>query len=118
VAPVALTAVGFLAGLVLVPHLLRWLLLARTIFGLHGGDFLGPPRRRLLWTAPIVLLLHPLPYLVVAVFVVIGLAARGRLPVAWLWLVLGLGLYALLLGAIILSRLVGRKRNARGAGHL
>jgi hypothetical protein len=119
VPPVAATALGFLAGMVLVPHVLSWLLLARTTFGLHGGDSLGPTRRRLLWTAPIVLLLHPLPYLLVAVILVIGLAARSRLPVTWLWFALGFGLYAVLMGAVILSRLADGKgrRVAPGIHH-
>jgi hypothetical protein len=117
VPPVAVTALGFLTGVVLIPLLLRWLLLARTVFGSHGNDFLGPARRRLVWTAPVVLLLQPLPYLVLAVIAIAGLALRGRLPFAWLWLMIGFGLYAVLMGALILSRLVGRKRKARRAAH-
>jgi hypothetical protein len=58
-----LTATGFIPGMFVVPFLLRWAALLHITIGLHGGDFLGPPRRRLPWATPLIVLVHPAPYL-------------------------------------------------------
>jgi hypothetical protein len=62
---------GFLVAGVWVVQLTRWGLLIGVAIGKHGGDFLGAPRRRLLWALPFIALLHPAPYLLAAA---IGLA--------------------------------------------
>jgi hypothetical protein len=115
--PAAAVALGFLVGVVLVPILLRWFVLANTVFGLHGGDFLGPPKRRLLWTAPIVLLLNPLPYVIVAIIVLAVEFARDPRPVAGVWLALGFCLYAVLIAGTFLTRRLRKNRTGRGSGN-
>ena len=54
---------GFIAGLLLSTQLTRWAVLLYESGSKQGGDFLGPPRRRLLWAMPFVALLHPAPWL-------------------------------------------------------
>jgi hypothetical protein len=47
-------ALGFFAATLLVSVISHWAALLVTVLGKHGGDFLGPPKRRLLWAAPLV----------------------------------------------------------------
>lgn len=115
--PIVLIAAGFFFGMIFVPQLLRWALLIQTSFGLHGGDFLGAPKRRLLWAAPFILLLHPLPYLIVGTVVFTGLAALGRVSVGWLWFLDGFYTYALLMGVLLVTTLLRARRRTRGAGN-
>jgi hypothetical protein len=117
VLPIVLIAAGFFFGMIFVPQLLRWALLIQTSFGLHGGDFLGAPKRRLLWAAPFILLLHPLPYLIVGTVVFTGLAALGRVSVGWLWFLDGFYTYALLMGVLLVTTLLRARRRTRGAGN-
>ena len=117
VLPVGLIAAGFFLGMILVPQLLRWALLVHTSFGLHGGDFLGAPKRRLLWAAPFVLVLHPAPYLAVGTVVLTTFAVRGRASLGWLWFLAGFYAYSLLMGVLVVPKLLNlrRKRGARNA---
>jgi hypothetical protein len=55
---------GFVAGLLLWTQLTRWAVLLHASVVKQGGDFLGPPKRRLLWVIPFVALLHPAPWLI------------------------------------------------------
>jgi hypothetical protein len=55
---------GFFAGLMLWVQFTRWLGLLYVTASKEGGDFLGPPKRRLLWAIPFVALLHPAPWLI------------------------------------------------------
>jgi hypothetical protein len=107
-----LTALGFILGMVVFPLLVRWVALLHTTLGSHGGDFLGPPKRRLLWAAPLVVLVHPVPYFLVGAVAVGGLALRGRISSGWLWLLLGFGVYALFMAAMVAPILL-RARNRR-----
>ena len=106
-----LASVGFISGMVVVPLLLRWAALLHITLGLHGGDFLGPPKRRLLWATPLVLLVHPAPYFLVGAVAVAVLAARGRISGGLGWLLAGFCASALYMGMIVtLTALKGRKR--------
>jgi hypothetical protein len=40
---------GLFAGMLLWVQFMRWLMLLYVSGSKHGGDFLGPPKRRLLW---------------------------------------------------------------------
>jgi hypothetical protein len=100
--------------MVLVPQLLRWAFLVHTTFQPPGGDFLGAPRRRLLWAAPFVVLFHPLPYVVAGSVVVATLAMRGRTSAGWLWFLVGFYACALLMGIMLALRLLSVRRRAPG----
>jgi uncharacterized membrane protein YadS len=115
VGSLGLAAAGFVLGMFIFPLLLRWAALVHTTLGLHSGDFLGPPKRRLLWAAPLVLLVHPAPYFIVGTLVVAVLAARGRIPAGWVWLLVGLCAYALFIGAIATRALMTARKRARNA---
>ena len=107
-----LVALGFGLGMVVVPLLLRWAALLHTTLGLHGGDFLGPPKRRLLWAAPLVLLVHPAPYFLVGTVVIAILTVRGRISGRWMWLLVGFCAYAAFM-AMMLLKVRKRARSAR-----
>jgi hypothetical protein len=93
--------------MIVVPLLLRWAALLHITLGLHGGDFLGPPKRRLLWATPLVLLMHPAPYFLVGTVAVAVLAVRGRISGGWVWLPVGFCTYAVFMGMLVLK---ARKR--------
>ena len=113
--PFILTAAGFALGIYLVPNVLRWAFLVHMTIKPLGGDFLGTPKRRLLWATPFVVLLHPLPYLVAGSAIVAMLALRGHAPVGWLWFLAGFYGYALLMGIGLAPRLMKlRGRPGRG----
>ena len=108
-----LAALGYIAGMVVVPSLLRWAALLHTTLGRQGGDFLGPPKRRLLWAVPLVLLVHPAPYLLAGTVIIVVLAVRGRISREWVWPLVGLCTYALFMGMIVARTVRTRKRTAR-----
>jgi hypothetical protein len=54
---------GFFAGMILWVQFTRWVGLLYVSGSKEGGDFLGPPKRRLLWAFPFLALLHPAPWL-------------------------------------------------------
>ena len=105
-----LFALGFALGMVVVSLLLRWAALLHITLGLHGGDFLGPPKRRLLWAVPLVLLVHPAPYFLVGTALIAVLAVRGQISGGWVWLLAGFCAYAAFMAITILS---ARKRSHR-----
>jgi len=107
-----LAALGFILGMVVVPLLLRWAALLHTTLGLHSGDFLGPPKRRLLWATPLVLLVHPAPYFLVGTIVIAVLTARGRISGGWVWLLVGFCAYAAFM-AMMLLKIRKRARSAQ-----
>jgi hypothetical protein len=75
---------GFFAGTLFGTQMIRWGALLWVTTTAHGGDFLGPPKRRLLWAFPFVLLLHPGPYLIVLAVVVTAWVLQGRVGSPWL----------------------------------
>ena len=105
-----LIAAGFFLGMIFVPLLLRWALLVHTSFGLHGGDFLGAPKRRLIWVAPFIILLHPFPCIVAGTAVLTILAVHGRVSSGWLWFLGGFYAYVLLMGGVVIPKLLVIRR--------
>jgi hypothetical protein len=110
--PLILTAAGFLIGMFLLPLVVRWAALVHTVFGLHGGDFLGGPKRRLLWAAPLVILLHPVPYLVIGSLVIIDFVAVGRASTGWVWFLAGLFSYSVVLTLFVVARIRKLRKKA------
>jgi hypothetical protein len=99
----ALSVLGFFVGMLLWTQLTRWVGLLYVSCSKLGGDFLGPPKRRLLWAVPIVGLLHPAPWLFFAA-VFFGIRAyRSHAAEGWAWLFGGLALAILFM---ILSTVV------------
>ena len=118
----ASTLFGFCAGGLLLIQTLRWVALLCLTTATHGGDFLGPPRRRLIWAFPLVLLLHPVPYFVMFLVLFTIWALQGKVESIWLWLLGGLYFYAAFAGLTLIRgfRIRHRRANAapdsRGAG--
>jgi hypothetical protein len=102
---------GVFAGTVAVSRILHWVSLIRTSVGKLGGDFLGAPRRRLIWVTPFVLLFHPALYLVLGLLAASVLAIAGRVPAGWRWFMAGFYAYAVVGGLLMLN--VMRKRRSR-----
>jgi hypothetical protein len=109
---IALVAGGFVAGMFFLPLLLRWFGLIYTSITPQEGAFLGPPKRRLLWVSPFLFLVHPAPYLIVALIAVSLLTVLGRMPAPWTWLLLGFYSYAAFLSFVIVVNMT-RVRRAR-----
>jgi hypothetical protein len=99
-----ITVVGFFSGSLVVTQWLRYFALLVVTFSRYGGDFLGPARRRLLWTAPIVALLHPGVYLLVALVVVTGRYLENRIAGGWGWFLAGFYAYIVFAALSIASR--------------
>lgn len=102
---------GLFVATFTVSRVLHWVSLVHISFGKLGGDFLGAPKRRLIWATPLILLLHPAPYLVAGVLAASVLAFSGRLPVGWCWFIAGFYAYAAFGGLLMLK--VMRDRRAR-----
>jgi hypothetical protein len=102
---------GFCAATFTVSRVLHWAALIRICVGKLGGDFLGAPKRRLIWATPFVLLFHSATYLLFGVMAVSALAIAGRLPAGWSWFIAGFYAYALFGGLLVLK--VMRKRRSR-----
>jgi hypothetical protein len=101
--------------MIFIPALMRWGLLIHTSLAKQSGDFLGAPRRRLLWLAPIVFLLHPMPYIVVGLLIVSVLAAVGRLSAGWVWFLGGFYAYVAMIGFLVIPKLLVVMRTRRDA---
>jgi hypothetical protein len=102
---------GFCAATFTVSRVIHWATLIRISVGKLGGDFLGAPKRRLIWATPFVLLFHSALYLVLGLLVASVLAIVGRLRVGWCWFLAGFYTYVLLSGLLVLN--VMRKRRSR-----
>src|SRR5260221_13747541 len=57
--PMSGVMLGVLAGFTVSSITGHWLTLVMVSMAKHGGDFLGPPRRRLIGMLPFATLLHP-----------------------------------------------------------
>jgi hypothetical protein len=84
---------GFFSATFVVTQCWRCAALLWVAFSRHGGDFLGPPRRRLLWISPFVVLFHPGVYLLTALLVVTGLYLQNRVASGWGWFLAGFYVY-------------------------
>jgi hypothetical protein len=103
VSPFVAVILGYLVAMVTLSQVLRWMALLMVTISPHGGDFLGPPKRRLALATPLILFLHPITYAIVAIVVATIAAALGRLPATWTWTIVGFYLYAIPVGAITLK---------------
>ena len=95
---------GMLLGALLIMQLSRWGLLLYVNVTKHGGDFLGEPRRRLLWAFPFVALLHPALWALVAVlWSALHVLRHGASSFQW-GLLVGASLYLvpMLLSAVVM----------------
>jgi hypothetical protein len=105
---------GFIAGTQFTLQMFRWGTLLWVTTTTHGGDFLGAPRRRLLWFFPFVLLLHPAPYIAALVVLVTVWALQGKLGSIWLWPLAGFYTYCVF-ASLKLSHLYQLQRRRRAA---
>jgi hypothetical protein len=110
VTAIPLAIVGFFFGILFVPQLFRWIVLVRTAVAPQEGDFLGPLRRRLLWATPLVLLMHPAPYLLLDICWIAVRAAMGRVPYPWPSILAGFCAGVALIVASTVIRLVSLRR--------
>jgi len=110
-------AVGFAISLVVSPLLMRWAVLMHTALSRHGGDFLGAPKRRLMWMAPLLFVLHPAPYLLIALILILTRVHSATLSTEWVWGILGFVAYLALVGTNIFVA-VARRRRLRSASNV
>jgi hypothetical protein len=114
--PPVLLFLGFSAGTVFGTQMLRWGALLWVSTTTHGGDFLGPPKRRPLWVLPFVLLLHPAPYLLAFVVVFTAWAFQGKVGSIWVWLLGGFYVYVVIAGLMMLKSYRLQRRRRANAG--
>ena len=101
--PFLAASLGVIAAMIFMSPFVHWLALVHTSFAKHGGNFLGPAKRRLLPTAPFVILLHPVPYLTVALVVISVLAVSGSFAKDWWWFLGGFYLYVAAVSLLVLA---------------
>jgi hypothetical protein len=101
---------GFFAGILLWVQFTRWLALLYVSGSKEGGDFLGPPKRRLLWAIPFLALLHPAPWLIGMAASVAFRTLRRNSSVGWSWFFGGLVLALLFMGLSTLAALARWRR--------
>lgn len=101
---------GFMGGGLLATQLMRWGLLLWVAMTKHGGDFLGAPRRRLLWAVPVVALLHPAPYLLVVVVIALYRESQGAMGGPFICVLVGLCGYLATAGLATLKGLRRRRQ--------
>jgi hypothetical protein len=95
---------GFFTGSLVVQQILRWIALLSVATAKQGGDFLGPPRRRLLWVVPFVVFFHPGSYMISALIVSTGLCFLEWPGGEWGWFLMGLYIYVIVSGLLIASK--------------
>jgi hypothetical protein len=99
-----LAILGFFTGSLVVRQILRWIALLSVATAKQGGDFLGPPRRRLLWVIPFVVFFHPGLYLIGALIVGTGFSLLNGSGGGWGWFLLGLYIHVIMSGLLIASK--------------
>ncbi len=87
--PMSGVMLGVLAGFTVSSITGHWLTLVMVSMAKHGGDFLGPPRRRLIGLLPFATLLHPGAWLVGAALYFTGRILFGGLNPLWTWVAVG-----------------------------
>jgi len=107
---------GFVAGTQFTLQMFRWGTLLWVTTTTHAGDFLGAPRRRLLWFLPFVLLLHPAPYIAALVVLVTVWVLQGKLGSIWLWPLAGFYTYFVFAGLKLLQLYQLQRRRRAAAG--
>jgi hypothetical protein len=103
VPPFLAAIIGVFAAMIFMSPFVHWLALVQTSLAKHGGVFLGPAKRRLLPTAPFVVLFHPVPYLTVALIVISVLVVSGWFTRVWWWFLGGFYLYVACVSLLVLS---------------
>jgi hypothetical protein len=103
---------GFFAGMILWVQFTRWMGLLYVSGSKDGGDFLGPPKRRLLWAIPFLAVLHPAPWLIGAAGIFAFRALRADAGGGGTWFFGGLSL-ALLFMILTTVSVLARWRNLR-----
>ncbi len=103
---------GFFAGTLFGSQMMRWGALLWVTITTHEGDFLGRPRRRLLWAFPFILLLHPAPYLIALCVVFTFWALQGKVGFVWLCFLGGFYAYIALVSLKLLQVYRQRRRQA------
>jgi len=111
----AIAIAGFLSAALVVTQWLRCAALLWVAFSRHEGDFLGPPRRRLLWISPFVLLIHPGLYLLTALAIVTGLYLQSRVASGWGWFLAGFYVYIVFAVLSFASRYRRIRRHAKNS---
>jgi hypothetical protein len=99
-----IAVLGFFAGTLVVPQILRWIALLLAVTGKQGGDFLGPSRRRLLWVAPFVVFFHPTLYMIGALVTCTGFCLFNRGGGELGWFLVGLYVHIIVSGLSVASR--------------
>jgi len=107
---------GFFGGSLLFIQGLRWGALLWVSTTTHGGDFLGPPKRRLLWVLPFVALLHPAPYLIVSLTVFTVWTLQRSMGSLFPWVLCGCYLNLAFNGLVTLRTYQLRRRRLAAAG--
>lgn len=103
---------GFLTGAFTVSRVLQLVSLTRASVGKLGGDFLGAPKRRLIWATPFILLFNPGLYLALGLIAISVLAIAGQLPPGWRWFVAGVYAYAAA-GGLLVLKVLRKRRSGR-----
>jgi hypothetical protein len=101
--PFLAAILGVIAAMIFMSPFVHWLALVQTSFAKHGGNFLGPAKRRLLPTAPFVILLHPVPYLTAALVVISVLVVFGSFAKDWWWFLGGFYFYVATVSLLVLA---------------
>jgi hypothetical protein len=104
---------GFFAGSLVVQQIFRWIALVSVATAKQGGDFLGPPRRRLLWVTPFVVFFHPGLYLISALVICTGFCLLNRSGGELGWFLVGLYVYIIVSGLSIASRYRRMRRRSQ-----
>jgi hypothetical protein len=110
---VSYIGVGFFLGMFLFSHVARGIGLVAYTLSKQSGDFLGPPKRRLLWMAPIVAAINPGVLLLVFAGYIAAKAIGGHVQREVIWLLAGCATSFLWMGLLIVS--VIRKARFRKA---
>jgi hypothetical protein len=103
---------SFVAGTLFGSQVMRWGALLWVTTTTHEGDFLGRPRRRLLWAFPFILLLHPAPYLIALCVVFTSSALQGKVEFVRLCFLGGFYAYIALVSLKLLQVYRQRRREA------
>jgi hypothetical protein len=101
--PFLAAILGVIAAMLFMSPFVHWLALVHTSFAKHSGVFSGPAKRRLVPIAPFVTLLHPVPYLTVALIVISVLVVSGSFAKNWWWFLGGFYLYVASVSLLVLS---------------
>jgi hypothetical protein len=108
-----ITTLGFFTGGLVVQQTLRWIALLSVVTAKQGGDFLGPPRRRLLWVVPFVVFFHPGLFIMGGLIVSTSFCLLNRSGGELGWFLVGLYIYVIMCGLLIASKYRQFRRKPR-----